>query len=112
MFYSLEQKTNSKRGAKISLNELLQEKREDILCTAAKRAAFNVRVFGFVARREAEEKSDIDLLVDLEPGHSLFDLGGLLMDLQELLNHKVDIVSERGLRTHIRDRVLKDAVLL
>ena len=96
----------------MSLNELLQEKREDILRVAARRGAFNVRVFGSVARGEADEKSDIDLLVDLEPGRSLFDLGGLLMDLQELLNHKVDIVTERGLRARIRDRVLKEAVLL
>ena len=76
----------------MSLNELLQEKREDILRTAARRGAFNVRVFGSVARGEADEKSDIDLLVDLEPGRSLFDLGGLLMDLQDLLGHKADVL--------------------
>ena len=94
------------------LNELLQEKREDILHTAAKRGAYNVRIFGSVARGEADEKSDIDILVDLEPGRSLFDLGGLLMDLQELLGHRVDVVTERGLRERIRDRVLKEAVAL
>lgn len=58
------------------------------------------------------KKSDIDILVDLEPGRSLFDLGGLLMDLQELLGHHVDIVTERGLRERIRSRVLKEAVAL
>ena len=63
------------------LNELLQEKREDILRIATKRGASNVRVFGSGARGEADSKSDIDLLVDLEPGRSLFDLGELLMDL-------------------------------
>ena len=94
------------------LNELLQEKREDILHTAARRGAYNVRIFGSVARGEADEKSDIDILVDLEPGRSLFDLGGLLMDLQELLGHRVDVVTERGLRERIRDRVLKEAVAL
>ena len=94
------------------LNELLQEKREDILHTAAKRGAYNVRIFGSVARGEADEKSDIDILVDLEPGRSLFDLGGLLMDLQELLGHRVDVVTERGLRERIRNRVLKEAVAL
>ena len=94
------------------LNELLQEKREDILHTAAKRGAYNVRIFGSVARGEADEKSDIDILVDLEPGRSLFDLGGLLMDLQELLGHHVDVVTERGLRERIRNRVLKEAVAL
>jgi predicted nucleotidyltransferase len=96
----------------MSLNELLQEKREDILRIAAKRGAFNIRVFGSGARGEADAESDIDLLVDLEPGRSLFDLGGFLMDLQELLNHKVDVVTERGLRARIRDRALKEAVPL
>ncbi|MGH2494948.1 MAG: nucleotidyltransferase family protein [Ktedonobacteraceae bacterium] len=94
------------------LDKLLQEKREDILRTAARRGAYNVRIFGSVARGEADEKSDIDILVDLEPGRSLFDLGGLLMDLQDLLGHRVDVVTERGLRERIRDRILKEAVAL
>ena len=96
----------------MSPNELLREKREDILRIASKRGASNVRVFGSVARGEADSKSDIDLLVDLEPGRSLFDLGGLLMDLQDLLGYKVDVVTERGLRERIRKRVLKEAVPL
>ena len=96
----------------MSLNELLQEKREDILRVAAKRGAYNVRVFGSVARGEADSKSDIDILVDMEPGRSLFDLGGLLMDLQDLLGHNVDVVTERGLRERIRERVLKEAIAL
>jgi uncharacterized protein len=96
----------------MSLNELLQEKREEILRIASKRGAKNIRVFGSVARGEADSESDIDLLVDLEPGRSLFDLGGLLMDLQDLLDHKVDIVTERGLRERIRERVLREAVPL
>ena len=96
----------------MSLNELLQEKREDILRIAVKRGASNVRVFGSVARGEADSKSDIDLLVDLEPGRSLFDLGGLLMDLQDLLGQKVDVVTERGLRERIRERVSKEAIPL
>ena len=94
------------------LNELLQEKREDILRIAAKRGAYNVRVFGSVARGEADSKSDIDILVDMEPGRNLFDLGGLLMDLQDLLGHDVDVVTERGLRERIRERVLKEAIAL
>jgi uncharacterized protein len=96
----------------MSLNELLQEKREDILRIATTRGATNIRVFGSIARGEADSKSDIDLLVDLEPGRSLFDLGGLLMDLQDLLGHKVDVVTERGLRERIRERVLKEAIPL
>ena len=96
----------------MSPNELLHEKREDILRVASKRGASNVRVFGSVARGEDDAKSDIDLLVDLEPGRSLFDLGGLLMDLQSLLGHEVDVVTERGLRERIRERVLKEAIPL
>ena len=96
----------------MSLDELLKAKREDILHTAAEYGAYNVRVFGSVARGEADSESDIDLLVDMEPGRSLFDLGGLLTDLEELLGCNVDVVTERGLRDRIRDRVLKEAVPL
>ena len=94
------------------LDELLRAKREDILQTARKYGAYNVRVFGSVARGEADEKSDIDLLVDIEKGRSLLDLGGLLMDLQDLLGRDVDVVTEKGLRERIRERVLKEAVAL
>jgi predicted nucleotidyltransferase len=94
------------------LDELIKTKREDILRTAAKYGAYNVRVFGSVARGEADEKSDIDLLVDMEPGRSLFDLGGLLTDLEDLLGCNVDVVTEKGLRDRIRERVLKEAVVL
>ncbi len=65
---------------------------------ASKHGARNVRIFGSLARGEAREDSDIDFLVDMEPGRSLFDLGGLLMDLQNLLAQKVDVVTETGLR--------------
>ncbi len=91
---------------------LLKNKRKDILRIASKYGARNVRIFGSLARGEAREDSDIDFLVDVEPGRSLFDLGGLLMDLQNLLAQKVDIVTEKGLRPRIRDRVLKEALPL
>ena len=94
------------------LNDLLQEKREDILRLAKEYGAFNVRVFGSVARGEADEKSDIDLLVTLENGRSLLDLVGLWMDLEELLQRKVDVISEGGLRGGFGEYVLKDAVAL
>lgn len=96
----------------MSLDELLRAKRDDILRIAAKYGAYNVRVFGSVARGEADSKSDIDLLVDMEPGRSLFDLGGLLVDLEDLLGCNVDVVTEDGLRDRIRNRVLKEAVAL
>jgi predicted nucleotidyltransferase len=96
----------------MSLNELLQSNREEILRIAAQYGASNVRIFGSVARGEADEKSDIDLLVNMEPGRSLLDLCGLLIDLEELLDCKVDVVTEKGLRDRIRERVLKEAVAL
>jgi predicted nucleotidyltransferase len=96
----------------ISYNELLQSKRQDILRIAAKYGGYNVRIFGSVARGEADEQSDIDLLVNMEPGRSLFDLGGLLADLEDLLGCNVDVVTEDGLRDRIRDRVLKEAIAL
>jgi hypothetical protein len=71
-----------------------------------------VRVFGSVARGDADEASDIDFLVEMEPGRSLLDMGGLLMDLRDLLGRDVDVVSERGLNQRIRDRVLGEAVNL
>jgi uncharacterized protein len=96
----------------VKLNELIQEKREEILALAAKHGARNVRIFGSVARGEADTGSDLDVLVDLEPGRSLFDLGGLLADLRDLLEREVDVVTEKGLRPRIKDRVLKEAVPL
>jgi predicted nucleotidyltransferase len=90
----------------------LRAKRSEIIELARARGASRVRVFGSVARGEAGEGSDIDFIVDLEPGRSLFDLGGLLMDLRDLLKRDVDVVSERGLRPRVAERVLADAVEL
>jgi hypothetical protein len=96
----------------MGIDELLKDKRDGIFRLAAKRGAKNIRVFGSVARGDASPDSDIDFLVDLEPGRSLFDLGGLLMDLQDLLGRPVDVVTENGLKDRIRDRVLSEAVPL
>ena len=96
----------------MSYDELLSTKREDILRIAAKYGASNVRIFGSVAQGEGDEQSDIDLLVDLEPKRSLLDLAGLLVDLEELLGCKVDVVPEDSLRKRIKDRVLKEAIAL
>ena len=91
---------------------LLQDKREAILSLAAQHGARNVRVFGSAARGDAGPDSDVDFLVDLEPRRSLLDLGGLLMDLKELLGREVDVVTEPGLHWYIRDRILREAVPL
>ena len=96
----------------MSLNELITTKREDVLRIAMRHGARNVRIFGSVARGEARSGSDVDVLVDLEQGRSLFDLGGLLMDLQDLLGCRVDVMTEQGLRPRIRERVLQEAVPL
>ncbi|MGH9552316.1 MAG: nucleotidyltransferase family protein [Terriglobales bacterium] len=92
--------------------KLLKEKREEILVIAARRGAYNVRVFGSVARGNSQESSDIDFLVDLEHGRTLLDIGGLLMDLSKLLGCDVDIVTEKGLNEDFRDDVLKEAIPL
>jgi len=96
----------------MGIEEILGDKREDILRIAAEHGATSVRVFGSVARGEADTESDIDFLVELEEGRSLFDLGGLLMDLQDLLGRKVDVVTEGGLHWYIRDRILGEAQAL
>jgi predicted nucleotidyltransferase len=71
-----------------------------------------VHVFGSVVRGEADEQSDIDLMVDFEPGRSLLDHAGLWLELQDLLGVKVDVVSSRGIKARIRERVLQEAVSL
>jgi predicted nucleotidyltransferase len=96
----------------MGIAEVVGSRRDEILALARKRGATNVRIFGSLARGEADEASDIDVLVDLEPGRSLFDLGGLLVDLQELLGRRVDVVTEKGLKQRIRERVLRESVPL
>ena len=96
----------------MKLDEVVMPNRDRILQMAEQYGARRVRVFGSVARRQDDADSDIDFLVDMEPGRSLLDLGGLLIDLEKLLNTKVDVVTERGLRDRIRARVLNEAVTL
>lgn len=96
----------------MTLGELLEAKREDILRIAARHGARNVRVFGSAARGEADEASDVDFLVEMEPGRSLLDMGGLLMELRALIGRDVDVVTERGLKARIRERVLREALPL
>jgi len=96
----------------VGIGRLLNDKREEMLKIATKHGARNVRVFGSVARGEADEQSDVDFLVDMEPGRTLLDMGGLLMDLRELLGYEVDVVTERRLKPRIRACVLQEAVAL
>ncbi len=94
----------------MGIQEFIGSKKTQILAIAKRYGAINVRVFGSVAEGTADENSDIDFLVDLEEGRTLFDLGGLLMDLQDLLQRKIDVVTTTGLRERIKDDVLKQAV--
>lgn len=91
------------------MHPLIETHRREILDLAARYGVTNVRVFGSMARGDADENSDVDLLVQPLPGTSLLDLGGLLMDAQELLGRHVDVVSEGALAPPIRDRVLREA---
>jgi predicted nucleotidyltransferase len=90
--------------------DALRVHREQILAVAAKFGAKNVRVFGSVARGEAHSESDVDLLVDFEPGRSLFDHAGLVIELEALLARKVEIGTTNGLRERYRHRIVNEAI--
>jgi predicted nucleotidyltransferase len=89
---------------------LVKEKRGEILRIASRHGAHDIRVFGSVARGESDRESDVDFLVELEAGRSLLDLGGLQMELESLLGCRVDVVTARGLKARIRERVLREAM--
>lgn len=93
----------------MTTEQLVKSRREDILRVAARHGAHNIRVFGSVARGEAGEASDVDFLVEMEPGRSLLDLGGLQAELESLLGRKVDVATEAGLYWPLRRRILKEA---
>lgn len=92
--------------------EQIANRRQEIINLAGRYGASNIRIFGSVARKEAGPESDIDFLVDLEPGRSLLDLSGLLLDLQTMLGQKVDVVTENGLHWYIREKILAEAKIL
>ncbi|MGP1383022.1 MAG: nucleotidyltransferase family protein [Thainema sp.] len=90
----------------------LRAQKADLVSIAAQHGASNIRVFGSVVRGEANEQSDIDLLVDLEPGRSLLDHIGLIQDLEDLLGRSVDVATPSALHERIKDRVMQDAIPL
>lgn len=87
----------------------IQQKKKEILAVARQYGIVNVRVFGSVARGDDNPQSDIDFLVELEEGCTLFDLGGALVKLQDLLGRKVDIVTKNGLHWYLREKIMKEA---
>ena len=94
------------------MHALIESHREQLLALARRRGVTGVRVFGSMVRGGEREDSDVDLLVTLAPGISALALGGLLLDAQELLGRRVDVVTEASLHPALRDRVLADAVAL
>lgn len=98
--------------ARPDIYQLIQDKREEITRIAGKYGASHIRIFGSVARQTADEKSDIDFLVELAPGKTLFDLGGFAYDLEKLLGRPVDVCTVPLLREPIRSRVVLEAVPL
>jgi predicted nucleotidyltransferase len=93
----------------MAIEQILKQKREDILKIASRYGAKKVRVFGSLVRGEDRPDSDVDFLIELEEGRSLMDLGGLLMDLQNLLGRNVDVVTEKGLHWYVKEQVLREA---
>lgn len=96
----------------MTLAQITEHHRDEIQCIALRHGATNVRIFGSTVRGESHSGSDVDVLVDLEPGRTLFDLGAMQMDLQDLLGCRVDVLTEPALHWSIRDRVLEEAVPL
>jgi len=95
----------------ITRDDILR-RRDEIIAIAKRYGASDIRIFGSVARGDATENSDVDFIVRFEPGRSLFDHGGLVMDLRELLGMKVDVIDEDAMRPRFRENVTKEVVPL
>ena len=96
----------------MTLDEVRSRYRDQIVAAAQRRGAHNIRIFGSVARGDQHRDSDIDFLVDFEPGRSLLDLTGLWLDLETMLGSKVDVVSGRGLKPRLASELMREAVSL
>ena len=96
----------------MNLSQLIQQKRLQVLEIAWGHGARNVRLFGSVARGEATATSDLDLLIEMEPGRSLLDIVAIKQDLEDLLGCKVDVVTEAAISPYLIDKVLHEAVRL
>jgi predicted nucleotidyltransferase len=96
----------------MSIDKSLEDKRSEILRIAASHGAQTVRVFGSRSRGQARSDSDLDLLITLEDGRSLLDIVAIKQDLEDLLGHKVDVVTEASISPYIRDSILEKAIRL
>lgn len=93
----------------MSFQDTVRSHRNEILAAARRHGATDIALFGSVARGDDDATSDVDFLVDMGPGRSLFDLGGLQMDLQDIVGRHVDVVTRAGLRERIRDVALRES---
>ena len=91
------------------MHPLIENNRAEILALADRHGVRNVRVFGSMARGDADDESDVDLLVSLPSDKTGLALGAFLMDMQDLLHRRVEVITERGLHPALRDRVLRQA---
>ena len=96
----------------LPMHALIETHRTELLALARKRGVTGVRVFGSMSRGDGSDNSDVDLLVTLSPGTSGLALGGLLLDAQELLGRRVDVVTEASLHPALRERVVASSVPL
>ena len=96
----------------MEIDEILEEKREEVLSVAKRYGGRKVRIFGSAARGEGKKDSDIDLLVELEPGRSLLDIIAIKQDLEDLLKRRVDVVTEAAVSPYIRNEILREAISL
>ncbi|TVQ41814.1 MAG: DNA polymerase subunit beta [Gloeocapsa sp. DLM2.Bin57] len=96
----------------MKFKQVLAERREEIIKIARKYGAYNIRIFGSVARGENNDNSDLDLLVDIESGRSILDRIALMQELEDFLGCKVDVVKSQNLPLLIRDKVLNEAIWL
>jgi len=96
----------------MNIEQLLHEKRDDIRGIAAKHGAYNIRIFGSAVRGEAGPDSDIDFLIDVGPTTSSWFPAGLILDLEEILGRRVEVVTEKALNPYIHDHVLGEAIPL
>jgi len=94
------------------MHPLIERHRQQLRALAERHGVTGIRVFGSMARGDAAEDSDVDLLVTPLPGTSLLDLGGLVVDAEAILHRRVEVVSDRALHPLIRDRVLREAIPL
>ncbi len=114
VYYDLIQLVNKIAAAELNqentkMDRVVEQYRQQILKLARKNGVRNIRVFGSMARNQANEESDLDLLVELEEGKSGFALGGFLEDVANLVHRKVDVVTEKPLHPRIREKVLHEA---